>query len=79
MFYIGAVGVLFGAAQSRRLSLGLIALLFVFVTLWISLLGGLAGHGLLVSLREGVFGAWSTGFGVLSGLLLDRLVLHRDQ
>jgi hypothetical protein len=78
MFYIGAMGLFLGAAQSRRLNLGLFLFFSVFAAAWISLLSAVAGYGFLLSIREGVIGAWSSETGVLSGLLLNRLVLHRN-
>jgi hypothetical protein len=76
MFYVGAISLFFGVAQSRRFSLGLILLVSALAAGWISLLGAAAGHSILHSIREGMIGAWSSEVGVFSGLLLDRLVLH---
>ena len=77
MYYVGALGLVFGASQSRRLELGLFIFFSALAAVWISTLGAIAGHGVLQSIREGVIGAWSSGIGMFFGLILDCLVLRR--
>jgi hypothetical protein len=78
MFYLGALSLVFGASQSRRLSLGLILLLAALAAVWISLMGALAGHSLLHCLRDGVMGTWLSEAALSFGMLLDRLAFYRD-
>ena len=78
MLHIGALGALFGIAQSRRLSFGLLIALSLIAAFWICSMSSMAGHSFLHSVREGVYGAWSAEAGAFVGLLLDRIVLHRE-
>jgi hypothetical protein len=79
MLYIGAVSILLGATQSRRLGLGLLVLFSAVAATWFYLVNIGEGFSFLHSAREAVYAAWATSAGALAGLLLDRLVLHPRQ
>jgi hypothetical protein len=77
MLVISTLGLLVGIIHSKHVHLFWIAIGSLAVVFWIGALNYLMGHSALHTLREGVYAAWSMEIGLLAGLLLDRLVLHR--
>lgn len=79
MLYISALSLVFGAAQRRKLSLSLLIVFALAVAVSMCLMNAVSGYSVLHSLREAVYAAWAAEIGALAGILLDRLVLRRDQ
>jgi polyferredoxin len=77
MLAISIIGLFVGSIHSKHVHLFWIAIGSLVVMFWVGALHYAMGHSTLHTLREGVYSAWSMEIGLLAGLLLDRLVLHR--
>jgi hypothetical protein len=77
MLAISIVGLFVGTVHSKHVHLFWIAIGSLVVAFWICALHYAMGHSALHTLREGVYATWSMEIGLLTGLLFDRLVLHR--
>lgn len=78
MLAISMIGLFVGSIHSKHVHLFWIAIGSLVVVFWIGALHYAMGHSTLHTLREAVYSAWSMEIGLLAGMLLDRLVLHRN-
>jgi hypothetical protein len=77
MLAISIIGLFIGSISAKYVHFFWIAIGSLVVAIWIGVLHLALGHSTLHMLREGFYSAWSMEIGLLAGLLLDRLVLHR--
>jgi hypothetical protein len=77
MLQVSFLGLVVGSIFAKYVHVFWIALGSITATIWIVFLHSAIGHSLLHALREGVYSAWSMEIGLLSGLLLDRVVRSR--